>query len=151
MKRDEHSHSRLFHNMVQQEPALVLSEWVESGEQGTDLVLKTEKSGIRKHQRGGETGGRCGETGRLHRAKEGAEHIPRAPGMGRGWTPQRRTQGRVDFPVSTDWQSQPQDKPIVLENLFPVQEFEGTLSPSTCQVDIGEEVHFVCPMSECYM
>ena len=80
-------------------------------------MLKTEKSGIRKHQRGDETGGKRGDTGRLHRAKERAEHIPRAPGMGRGWMPQKTTRGRLDFAVSTGWQSQLQDKPIVLENL----------------------------------
>ena len=84
MEAAEHSHSCCFYNMVQQEPALVLNESEESGEQRTDLVLKTEKSGIRKHQRGDETGGKRGETGWLHRAKEGAEHIPRAPVVGRG-------------------------------------------------------------------
>lgn len=82
MKTGEHSHSCLFYYMVHQEPALVLNEREESGKQRTDLVLKTEKSGIRKHQRGDETGGKRGDTGRLHRAKEGPEHIPRAPGMG---------------------------------------------------------------------
>lgn len=76
-------------------------------------MLKTEMSGISKHQRGDETGGKCRETGRFHKAKERAEHIPRDPGMERGCL---RGHHKVDQAslVSIDWQSQ--CKPIVLES-----------------------------------
>ena len=39
---------------------------------------------LRREKSGDETGKKHGEMGRVPRAKEGTEHIPRAPGMGRG-------------------------------------------------------------------
>lgn len=54
------------------------------------LTLRTEQSS-------NEAGRKHGETGRLHRAKEGADYFPRVPGMGERM-PQRGPQGRLGFP-----------------------------------------------------
>lgn len=47
---------------------------------------------LRREKSGDETGKKHGEMGRVPRAKEGTEHIPRAPGMGEAAS-ERTTRG----------------------------------------------------------